>query len=64
MIILYESYGCCHQLCSPVSFACMSPADLLPNIAAKKAGFPIGLYLDAKTNSFVEEFSTSNFLAG
>lgn len=38
-------------------------ADLLPNMAAKKAGYPIGLYLDAKTNSFVEEFSTSNFLA-
>ena len=36
-------------------------ADLLPNIAAKKAGYPIGLYLDAKTNSFIEEFSTSNF---
>jgi len=38
-------------------------ADLLPNMAAKKAGFPIGLYLDAKTNSFIEEFSTSNFFA-
>ena len=38
-------------------------ADLLPNMAAKKAGFPIGLYLDSKTNSFIEEFSTSNFLA-
>ena len=38
-------------------------SDLLPNVAAKKAGYPIGLYLDAKTNSFVEEFSTSNFLA-
>ena len=38
-------------------------ADLLPNMEAKKAGFPIGLYLDAKTNSMIEEFSTSNFLA-
>ena len=38
-------------------------ADLLPNVAAKKEGFPISLYLDAKTNSFIEEFSTSNFLA-
>jgi branched-chain amino acid aminotransferase len=38
-------------------------ADLLPNMAAKKAGFPIALYLDAKTNTHVEEFSTSNFLA-
>ncbi|CAM9216142.1 unnamed protein product [Choristocarpus tenellus] len=36
-------------------------ADMLPNILAKKAGYPIGLYLDAKTNSLVEEFSTSNF---
>jgi len=38
-------------------------ADLLPNMAAKKAGYPIALYLDAKTNTYVEEFSTSNFLA-
>lgn len=38
-------------------------ADLLPNMLGKKKGFPIGLYLDAKTNSFVEEFSTSNFVA-
>mmetsp|Transcript_27856 Transcript_27856/g.26695 ORF Transcript_27856/g.26695 Transcript_27856/m.26695 type:complete len:378 (+) Transcript_27856:31-1164(+) len=38
-------------------------ADLMPNMAAKKAGFPIALYLDAKTHTLVEEFSTSNFLA-
>ena len=38
-------------------------ADMLPNMQAKKAGYPIGLYLDAKTNSMVEEFSTSNFIA-
>lgn len=38
-------------------------ADILPNTLAKKQGFPIALYLDAKTNEFVEEFSTSNFLA-
>ena len=38
-------------------------ADLLPNMEAKKSGYPIGLYLDAKTNTFIEEFSTSNFLA-
>jgi branched-chain amino acid aminotransferase len=38
-------------------------ADLLPNMGAKKAGYPIALYLDAKTNTYVEEFSTSNFLA-
>ena len=31
-------------------------ADLLPNMEAKKAGYPIGLYLDAKTNSLIEEF--------
>ncbi|CAM9184014.1 unnamed protein product [Chrysoparadoxa australica] len=36
-------------------------ADMLPNMEAKKAGYPIGLYLDAKTNSLIEEFSTSNF---
>ena len=38
-------------------------ADILPNTMAKKKGFPIALYLDAKSNSYVEEFSTSNFLA-
>eukprot|EP00597_Dinobryon_sp_UTEXLB2267_P005604 CAMPEP_0170080610 /NCGR_PEP_ID=MMETSP0019_2-20121128/16708_1 /TAXON_ID=98059 /ORGANISM="Dinobryon sp., Strain UTEXLB2267" /LENGTH=256 /DNA_ID=CAMNT_0010294673 /DNA_START=465 /DNA_END=1235 /DNA_ORIENTATION=- len=38
-------------------------ADLLPNTAAKKEGFPIVLYLDSKTNRLVEEFSTSNFVA-
>jgi branched-chain amino acid aminotransferase len=38
-------------------------ADLLPNIAAKKSGYPIVLYLDSKTHSLVEEFSTSNFIA-
>lgn len=37
-------------------------ADLLPNMESKKSGFPIGLYLDAKTQTFVEEFSTSNFV--
>ena len=38
-------------------------ADLVPATLAKESGFPIALYLDAKTNSFVEEFSTSNFVA-
>jgi branched-chain amino acid aminotransferase len=38
-------------------------ADILPNMAAKKKGFPIALYLDSKTNSYIEEFSTSNFIA-
>jgi branched-chain amino acid aminotransferase len=38
-------------------------ADILPNISAKKKGFPIALYLDSKSNSFLEEFSTSNFIA-
>jgi len=37
-------------------------ADLLPNQQSKKAGYPIGLYLDAATRSCVEEFSTSNFV--
>mmetsp|Transcript_27618 Transcript_27618/g.84745 ORF Transcript_27618/g.84745 Transcript_27618/m.84745 type:complete len:376 (-) Transcript_27618:1298-2425(-) len=34
--------------------------DLRPNVQAKQNGYPIGLYLDAKTKTFVEEFSTSN----
>jgi len=38
-------------------------ADLLPNITNKKKGYPISLYLDAATQSTVEEFSTSNFAA-
>jgi branched-chain amino acid aminotransferase len=37
-------------------------ADLLPNMLSKKKGFPIGLYLDAQTQTKVEEFSTSNFV--
>lgn len=37
-------------------------ADLLPNAQAKEMGFPIGLYLDAQTQTLVEEFSTSNFV--
>jgi branched-chain amino acid aminotransferase len=36
-------------------------ADLLPNQKNKKNGFPISLYLDAKSHTMVEEFSTSNF---
>jgi len=35
--------------------------DLRPNLESKKLGYPIGLYLDAETRTFVEEFSTSNF---
>jgi len=38
-------------------------ADILPNMKAKKLGYPIALYLDAKTNQYIEEFSTSNFVA-
>lgn len=38
-------------------------ADILPNMSAKKKGFPIALYLDSKTNKYIEEFSTSNFIA-
>jgi branched-chain amino acid aminotransferase len=37
-------------------------ADLLPNMLSKKKGYPIGLYLDSKTQSVIEEFSTSNFV--
>eukprot|EP00977_Amphora_coffeiformis_P000344 scaffold96_cov172-Amphora_coffeaeformis.AAC.8 len=37
-------------------------ADLLPNMLSKQQGFPIGLYLDAKTQTYIEEFSTSNFV--
>jgi branched-chain amino acid aminotransferase len=37
-------------------------ADLLPNIAAKKLGYPINLYLDAANGRTIEEFGTSNFI--
>jgi branched-chain amino acid aminotransferase len=37
-------------------------ADMLPNMLSKAKGFPISLYLDAKTQTLVEEFSTSNFV--
>merc|ERR1719217_551728 len=36
--------------------------DVQPSAAAKANGFPVCLYLDAKTNKYVEEFSTSNFI--
>lgn len=37
-------------------------ADLLPNMKSKERGYPIGLYLDAATQTEIEEFSTSNFV--
>ena len=37
-------------------------ADLLPNKRSKKRGYPIGLYLDAATQTYIEEFNTSNFV--
>jgi branched-chain amino acid aminotransferase len=37
-------------------------ASLFAHEKAKKEGWPVELYLDAKTHSYVEEFSTSNFL--
>lgn len=41
----------------------MSPcADVQPSAIAKGQGFPVCLYLDAATQEYVEEFSTSNFL--
>ncbi|KAH0572289.1 Branched-chain amino acid aminotransferase [Spironucleus salmonicida] len=36
-------------------------ASLLPHMQSLKVGYPVELYLDAKTNSLVEEFATSNF---
>jgi branched-chain amino acid aminotransferase len=37
-------------------------ADLLPNMLSKKEGYPIILYLDAATQTTIDEFSTSNFV--
>jgi len=36
---------------------------LYPHLEAKKAGYPVELYLDAKEHKWIDEFSTSNFLA-
>jgi branched-chain amino acid aminotransferase len=44
-----------------VKVAANYAADILPNKLSKKRGYPIGLYLDAATQSTIEEFSTSNF---
>ena len=41
---------------------CADAADLLPLKLAKAGGFGTTLYLDAKENQYVEEFSVSNFL--
>lgn len=37
-------------------------ADLLPNTLAKRAGYPINLYVDPTDQRSVEEFGTSNFV--
>ena len=36
-------------------------ASLYAHEEAKKSGYPVELYLDAKTHTYVEEFATSNF---
>jgi branched-subunit amino acid aminotransferase/4-amino-4-deoxychorismate lyase len=41
---------------------CTALADVQPAAAAKEKGYPVCLYLDAKENAYVEEFSTSNFI--
>lgn len=38
-------------------------AGLYPHIEAKKKGYPVELYLDPKEHKWIEEFSTSNFVA-
>lgn len=37
-------------------------ASLYAHESAKHAGYPVELYLDAKTHTYVEEFATSNFI--
>ncbi|MDD4017627.1 MAG: branched-chain amino acid aminotransferase [Kiritimatiellae bacterium] len=37
-------------------------ASLYAHESAKHAGYPVELYLDAKTHTLIEEFATSNFL--
>ncbi len=38
-------------------------ASLMPAKLAKKAGYPIPLFLDPKEHKYIDEFGTSNFLA-
>ena len=38
-------------------------ASLKPSKIAKEKGFPITLYLDSSENKFIDEFTTSNFIA-
>jgi len=38
-------------------------AGLYAHELAKKSGYPVELYLDAKEHRFIEEFATSNFIA-
>jgi len=38
-------------------------ASLYAHEEAKRAGFPVELYLDARTHTYIEEFATSNFIA-
>jgi len=38
-------------------------ADVLPSAKAKDQGYQVALYTDAATHSYIEEFSTSNFVA-
>jgi branched-subunit amino acid aminotransferase/4-amino-4-deoxychorismate lyase len=39
-------------------------APTFPHIMkAKKAGYALTLHLDSKTNTYIDEFSTSNFVA-
>ncbi|HRR34156.1 MAG TPA: branched-chain amino acid aminotransferase [Kiritimatiellia bacterium] len=37
-------------------------ASLYAHESAKRAGYPVELYLDAKTHTYIEEFATSNFI--
>ncbi|OGR12496.1 MAG: branched chain amino acid aminotransferase, partial [Deltaproteobacteria bacterium RIFOXYB12_FULL_58_9] len=38
-------------------------AGLLADAHAKKAGFPVSLYLDSQHHRYIDEFATSNFIA-
>lgn len=38
-------------------------AGMKPDFEAKAQGYPISLYLDAATRTYIDEFSTSNFIA-
>ncbi len=61
-VILDEYDRAAPQGMGAVKMAGNYAASLYAHEKAKKMGFPVELYLDAKTHTCIEEFATSNFI--